>query len=185
MTGRSDQELVDAVRQGQEAAFNEVVRRYQERVYGVVRRFMGSHDDADDVVQEVFVRAYEGFGSFRGDSSLFTWLYRIAVNQSLNALRGRNIGKFFRLEEIGDEEDRTTERPDETLERSENRSLIEQAVARLPERQKTVFLLRYYEKLSYEEISRILNTSVGGLKANYFHAVRKIERYVRKAHASS
>jgi RNA polymerase sigma factor (sigma-70 family) len=184
MTDRSDEELIRQYQEGREAAFNELVRRYQEKVYWVARRFTSSHDHADDITQEVFCKMYESLKDFRGDSSLYTWLYRITVNASLNFLRRLKVRDFLRIDELFDIESPEGESPDAIVERSEQQSLIEQAVALLPEKQKAVFVMRYYEELPYEEIAAILKTSVGGLKANYFHAIRKIGEYIRRAHAS-
>ncbi|MBI2618634.1 MAG: RNA polymerase sigma factor [Ignavibacteriales bacterium] len=184
MTGRSDRELLGQFQQGDESAFNELVLRYQERIYWVASRFLQDHDDADDVVQEVFLKVYEGLRTFRGESGLYTWMYRITVNASLNFLRRRRVKEFFRLDDMAEERSAESERPDNALERKEERTLIEEAIERLPDKQKAVFLMRYYDELPYDEIGRILGTSVGGLKANYFHAVRKIENYVKRAHQS-
>ncbi len=182
MSERSDLELVQSFQAGDETSFNHLVRRYQEKVYWVARRFVSNHDAADDITQEVFFKAYESLKEFRGDSSVYTWLYRITVNIALNSLRRQKVREFFRIDEMFDIEDTATESPEELIERQEERQLIEQAIARLPEKQKAVFVLRYYEELPYEEIAKILKTSVGGLKANYFHAVKKIQEYVQRAH---
>lgn len=184
MTALSDLELIELFRQGDESAFNEVVRRYQERIYWVARRFVNDHDEADDIVQEVFIKAYDALKKFRSESGLYTWLYRIAVNMSLNTVRRHKIREFLQLDDLAEREESPDKRPDELLEESEHRSLVEQAVAELPERQRAVFVLRYYEELPYEEIAAILKTSVGGLKANYFHAIRKIEEHVKRVHGS-
>jgi RNA polymerase sigma-70 factor, ECF subfamily len=182
MTERSDLELVQLFQKGDEASFNHLVHRYKEKVYWVARRFISDHDGADDVTQEVFCKAYESLKEFRGDSSLYTWLYRITVNLALNSLRRQRIREFFRIDEMFDVADTSNAAPDELVEKHEEKQLIEQAIGALPEKQKAVFVLRYYEELPYEEISKILKTSVGGLKANYFHAVRKIQEHVRRAH---
>jgi RNA polymerase sigma-70 factor (ECF subfamily) len=184
MTDRSDLELVRLFRDGDESAFNQLVLRYQERIYWVARRFVNDHEAADDITQDVFVKAYESLRNFRAESSLYTWLYRIAVNIALNALRRQKVKGFFRIDELFEAEDTGTQAPDEAVEREEDRALIEQAIARLPTKQHLVFVLRFYEEMPYEEIAKILRTSVGGLKANYFHAVRKIQEYVRRAHGS-
>lgn len=184
MTEQSDLELVRQFQDGDESAFNHVVLRYQEKVYWVARRFVNDHDSADDVTQEVFCKAYESLKEFRGDSSLYTWLYRITVNVALNAIRKQKIRDFFRIDELFEAEDVDSPPPDEALERQEERALIEQAIATLPTKQKSVFLLRYYDELPYEEIAKILKTSVGGLKANYFHAVKKIQEYIQRVHGS-
>jgi len=184
MTERSDLELIEAFRQGKESAFNEIVLRYQEKIYWVARRFLPNHPDADDIVQEVFIKAYERIAEFRSESGLYTWLYRIAVNASLNALRKQKVREFFQVDTLLEYEDTAGEKPDQAVERDEHRKLIEEAIERLPVKQKAVFLMRYKDDLSYEEIADILKTSIGGLKANYFHALRKIEEYVRRAHQS-
>ena len=182
MTSRSDQELVEDFQKGNESSFNELVLRYQERIYWVARRFVQDHDNADDVVQDVFCRAYEGLGKFRGESGIYTWLYRITVNLALNAVRRQRVREFFRIDEILDVKDEHSDQPDEHLEKKEQKQLIEQAVAQLPEKQKAVFILRYYDEMPYEEISKIMKTTVGGLKANYFHAVKKVGAYINRAH---
>jgi RNA polymerase sigma factor (sigma-70 family) len=184
MTDRSDLELVQLFQKGDESAFNHLVLRYQEKVYWVARRFMGDHDNADDVAQDVFTKAYESLKAFRGESSLYTWLYRITVNIALNSLRRQKIRDAFRIDELFDTADTSIEAPDEAVEKNEERALIEAAIARLPEKQKSVFVLRYYEELPYEEIAKILRTSVGGLKANYFHAVKKVQEFVKSAHST-
>ncbi|MBI4417566.1 MAG: sigma-70 family RNA polymerase sigma factor [Ignavibacteriales bacterium] len=180
----TDLELVDRFQKGDESAFNELVLRYKEKVYWTARRFLQNHDDADEVVQQSFLKAYVGLKNFRSDSGVFTWLYRIAVNTALNVLRKQRTKEFFRLDELTRESSPESDRPDEQYERKEERALIDEAVHQLPEKQRAVFVLRYYDQLSYEEIAVILKTSVGGLKANYFHAMRKIEEYVRRAHGS-
>ncbi len=174
MEQRSDFELVQEVRKGNRQAFTALMRRYQRRVYWTARRIVGSHEDADDVVQETFVKAYLGLGDFRGDSSFFTWLYRIAVNLSLNATRKRQLMAYIRQSEIVERLLPAREDPSHELEAQETESLLRKAIEQLPEKQRAVFVMRYYDQLSYEEISKILKTSVGGLKANYFHAVKKV-----------
>ncbi len=180
----TDLELVDRFRHGQESAFNELANRYKEKIYWTARRFVSEHQDADDIVQLVLWKAYEGLKGFRSDSSVFTWLYRIAINTSLNAVRKKKVREFLQFDELFEGDSPQSERPDEIVEREEERLLIDRAVQQLPEKQRSVFVLRYYEQLTYEDIAVILKTSVGGLKANYFHAVKKIEDYVKRAHGS-
>jgi RNA polymerase sigma-70 factor (ECF subfamily) len=179
MEPRPDIELVQEVRNGRRQAFTELMRRYQERVYWVARRIVGSHDDADDIVQETFVKAYLALGEFRGDSSFFTWIYRIAVNLSLNALRKRQVLNYLHESELLGRILPSLEDPAKDLENSEIESALHRAVATLPEKQKAVFVMRYFDEMTYEEIGRVLKTSVGGLKANYFHALRKVREYMR------
>ena len=182
MTNRSDLELLGLFQSGDESAFNHLVLRYRERVYWVARRFINDHNGADDVTQDVFCKAYESLPDFRGESSFYTWLYRITVNIALNNVRRQKLREFFRIDEMFEIEDKSAVSPDVAVEKKEERRLIEEAITRLPAKQKSVFVLRYYEELPYEDISTILKTSVGGLKANYFHAVRKIQEYVKRAH---
>lgn len=182
MNDSNDLELVELYQNGNETSFNELVRRYQEKIYWVARRFVNDHDQADDIVQEVFVKVYSALKNFRAESSVYTWLYRITVNVALNALRKQRIRDYVRIDEHFEKADDKYEQPDVLFEKEEEQKLIEEAIAKLPEKQKAVFILRYHEELSYEEISLILKTSVGGLKANYFHAVRKIGEYVSRAH---
>lgn len=174
MEQMTDAELVREVRNGNRRAFNLLMRRYQERVYWTARRLVGNHEDADDVAQETFVRAYMALGEFRGDASFFTWLYRIAVNLSLNTVRKRQVVNYLRDSDLLARFIPSGDDPSRELELKERRSTLDAAVARLPEKQRAVFVLRFYEELSYEEISEVLKTSVGGLKANYHHALNKL-----------
>ena len=175
----SDLELVQEVRNGNRQAFTELMHRYQQKVYWVARRLVGSHAEAEDVAQEAFIKAYLALGDFRGDSSFFTWLYRIAVNLSLNTLRKQQVMNYLRQSDLIDRILPAKENPADELELKETESRFQQAIAGLPEKQKAVFVMRYYEEMSYEEISQVLKTSVGGLKANYFHALKKVQEYMR------
>ncbi len=181
MTDSNDLELVELFQKGDETSFNVLVRRYQEKVYWIARRFFNDHDQADDIVQEVFIKVYSALKNFRGESGFYTWLYRITVNIALNAIRKQRVRNFIRIDELFEKDTDKDEQPDAIFEKDEQQRLIEEAIIKLPEKQKTVFILRYHEELSYEDISKILKTSVGGLKANYFHAVKKIGEYVNRA----
>jgi RNA polymerase sigma factor (sigma-70 family) len=182
MTHSNDLELVELFQKGNEASFNELVRRYQEKVYWIAHRFVNDHDQADDITQDVFVKIYSALKQFRGESGFYTWLYRITVNVALNALRKQRLKDFIRIDEFFETADDENDQPDIQFEKDEQQKLIEEAIAKLPEKQKAVFILRYHEELSYEEISLILKTSIGGLKANYFHAAKKIGEYIHRAH---
>ena len=180
MDQSDEQELIREFKRGNEQAFNQLVLRYQEKVYWIVRRMISDHDEANDLAQNIFIKAYHSLHSFKGNSTFYTWLYRIAVNLTLNEIRRKKIRHIFSLEreeplQIASNDDQ----PLELLEKTEQQMIIRQAIDRLPEKQKKVFVLRYYEELPYEEISKILNTSVGGLKANYFHAVRNIGKFLK------
>ncbi|MBP1655338.1 MAG: polymerase, sigma-24 subunit, subfamily [Bacteroidetes bacterium] len=179
MEVRTDAELVQEVRNGNRQAFTELMRRYQERVYWTARRIVGGHDDAEDVAQETFVRAYLNLGEFRAESAFFTWLYRIAVNLSLNQLRKRQVVQYLRESDLLSRFVASERTPASEFEFRETEARLHAAVQLLPERQKAVFVLRFFDGLSYDEIAEILKTSVGGLKANYFHALRKIREAMR------
>jgi RNA polymerase sigma-70 factor (ECF subfamily) len=181
MPDKTDEVLIKQFQEGDVRAFNELVRRYQERVYWIARRIVGGHADADDVAQDVFIKIYDSLKGFRSESTFYTWIYRVTVNASLNLLRRNKIRDFVHFDEIiapllSDEAG-----PDEQLESKEQKTLIDEAIARLPEKQRTVFVLRYHENLPYEEIAQLLKRSVGGMKANYFQAVQKISRYLKES----
>jgi RNA polymerase sigma-70 factor (ECF subfamily) len=179
MNQPTDQELVAQVRGGRRDAFTALMRRHQQRIYWFARRMVGNHADADDVTQEAFVKAYLSLGDFRGDASFFTWLYRIALNLSLNALRKRQLLTYVRDSEILVRLLPADDDPQKDLEGREVASALRRAVERLPEKQRAVFVLRYYDEMSYDEIAEVTKTSVGGLKANYFHALRKVREAMR------
>ncbi len=184
MTTRTDQQLLEEFLGGNEQGFNELVRRYQEKVYWIARRMIVDHDDADDVAQEVFIKLYQTAKDFRGESSLSTWLYRVTVNASLNALRRKKVREYLPLEDVEERTESDEPLPDAAVEEQERRSLMEKAIASLPSKQRAVFVLRYYEEKPYDEIAQILQTSVGGLKANYFHAVKKIGNILKASSKS-
>ncbi len=180
----NDKQLLELYHAGQaDRMFNEMVRRYHSRIYWVARRMVKNHEDADDIAQDVFIKAYTALKDFRGDANIYTWLYRIAVNLSINHLRKQKVRKLVDITDyipfLGKDADQ-----DRGIIREENVSLIEQAIETLPEKQRAVFIMRYYDEMPYEQISAILGTSVGGLKANYHHAVKKVGQFVRDRHGS-
>jgi len=136
---------------------------------------LGNPDEAEDITQDVFVRAYQSIGGFRGDSAFYTWLYRIAVNLSLNALRQRKTRSFFGLEQA-QQTVSYSKRPDEELEREELSVRARTAIFSLPEKQRAVFILRHFQKLPHAEIAKIMDRDEGTIKANYFQAVRKLRK---------
>ncbi len=184
MASKTDLELIETFRRGDISGFNELVRRYQEKVYWIARRVIGSHEDADDLVQDVFIRVYDSLKDFRGESGFYTWLYRVTMNVSLNALRKRRIKEFLRYEEVEETLVSNDEGTHAAVLRKEYEQILEEAIDRLPPKQKAVFMMRYYDEMPYDEMAKILERSVGGLKANYFFALKKIQEYVRKASAS-
>lgn len=181
MKDATDQDIIDACRRGERAAFNELMRRNHQRVYDLCRRMVGDADDAMDLAQETFVRAWQSLSSFRGDSQVFTWLYRIATNLSLNHIRKRRVRTLLRLDDVSPAAASVQAAESPELEENALTALIDKAIQKLPEKQRRVFILRYFDEMPYEEMSKMLNKTVGGLKANYFHAVRKVEEYVRHA----
>lgn len=159
-------------------AFGMVVEQYGEQLYWQVRRIVLSHDDANDVMQNVFVKAWTNIGSFRSDSKLSTWLYRIAVNESLDFIRRKKT-----LQTVSaDDEDAgvaNTLMADKYFDGDETEAQLQQAIAQLPDVQRTVFNLRYYGEMKYSEMSKVLGTSEGALKASYHIAVKKISEYFK------
>jgi RNA polymerase sigma factor (sigma-70 family) len=174
-----DAQLVEAHKHGNGEAFNELVRRYQERIYWVVRRFINSHDDSLDLAQDVFMRAYQNLHAFRGDAQFFTWLYKIAVNLSLNYIRKQKLRNFLHIDDYIETIADQDYRPDLPIEKQQFADILQRAISKLPPKQKAVFLMRYFDEMPYEEISKVMNRTTGALKANYFHAVKKIEDFVK------
>lgn len=180
MSEKTDFELIEAFKNGDVSGFNELLRRYQEKVYWNARRIVGRHEDADDVMQDVFVKVYEKLKDFRGDSNLYTWLYRITINVSINALRKKRLKNFIPYDHIMEEVFQSNLKIIDPLEQQEYQTILEKAIEQLPNKQKVVFMMRYYDEKPFEDIAKLLQKSVGGTKANYFHAVKKISEYVRK-----
>ena len=154
-------------------AFATLLHNYSEPVYWQVRRMVLNHDDANDIVQNVFMKAWTNLHNFRGDAKLSTWLFKIAVNESINFLNKEK----HRAQGGGEEEDSALLRnleADSFFDGDALQLQLQEAIAKLPEKQRLVFNMRYYDELKYEEISEILGTSVGALKASYHHAVKKL-----------
>ena len=175
----SDIELVELFRDADKKhyAFNLLVRKYQEKIYYFVRRIVIDHDDTDDVVQNIFIKVWNNLDSFREDSKLFTWLYRIAVNESLSFLKSKQLRSYLSLTSPEATLVKALQ-DDNYFDGTEIQRRLTQAIIKLPEKQQLVFNLRYYDGMSYDEISEIVGTSVGALKASYHFAVKKIEESV-------
>ena len=156
-----------------ERLFNEIVKEYTERVYWHVRRFVNNHEDADDLVQEIFLKIWTALPSFRGEAQLFTWVYRIATNETLNWLRREKVRAALRFASIDSEMERRIDE-DPFFDGDAAQRALSKAVARLPEKQRQVFILRYYDEMPYEQMSEVLDTSVGALKASYHIAQEKV-----------
>jgi RNA polymerase sigma-70 factor (ECF subfamily) len=175
--GADDRTLVDAFLGGRRDAFDVIVERHQRSVYQLCYRFVNNHEDASDLAQDVFVRAFKGLRNFKNESSLGTWLYRVGVNTCLNRLAARRT----RTEPI-DASPRVDTRavdPLANIVRDERLAVVRMAIAKLPPKQRATLMLRVYEELSHEEIARVLGSSVGAAKANFFHALGNLKRLLR------
>lgn len=157
--------------------FRLLVEKYSSRLYWHIRRLVVIHEDADDALQNTFIKCWKNIDGFRKESTLFTWLYSIATNEALMVIRKRNQLAETPIEEIATILSNSSE-GNTYFDGDEAETLLQNAIQQLPEKQRTVFLLKYYDELTYEEIGEITGTSVGALKASYFHAVKKIEKIV-------
>jgi len=175
-----DRELLDEFRNEstKEAAFTKIIRKYQERLYWHIRRMVVNHEDANDVLQNMFIKVWKSLDNFREDSQLFTWLYRIATNESLTFLQQQKKRMAYSLSD--DESPLINKiKADEHFDERKLEWKLQLAIQKLPEKQRTVFNLRYFDEMPYEEMSRVLDTSEGALKASYHHAVKKIEDFIK------
>jgi RNA polymerase sigma factor (sigma-70 family) len=160
-----------------EKAFTAIIKKYQEKLYWHIRRMVVEHEDANDVLQNVFIRVWNGLENFREDSQLYTWLYRIATNECLSYLEQQKRRSSASLDEM---ETGLSNKviADKYFDPNKLEWKLQLAIQQLPEKQRVVFTLRYYDEMPYEEMSRVLDTSEGALKASYHHAVKKIEDYI-------
>ena len=175
-----DFELLIQFRQPEtkEKAYTAIVRKYQERLYWHIRRMVVNHEDANDVLQNVFIRVWNGLENFREDAKLYTWLYSVATNECLSFLDQKN--KKANLSLSDDEDGLANQiKADKDFDANKIEWKLQIAIQKLPEKQRIVFSLRYYDEMPYEEMSRVLDTSEGALKASYHHAVKKIEDYIK------
>ncbi len=159
-------------------AFNKIVNRYQERLYWHIRRIVIDHDDADDVLQNTFIKAFRNLDRFRADSQLYTWLYRIATNESLSFLKKKRKNIFVSMDDVAHTLSGNLE-ADPQLSGDAIQLTLQKAILTLPNKQRLVFNMKYFEEMKYDEIAEVTGTSVGALKASYHHAVKKIEAYVK------
>ncbi|MBR5064593.1 MAG: RNA polymerase sigma factor [Bacteroidales bacterium] len=160
-----------------EKIFNQIVRDYSERLWWHVRRFVNSHEDADDLLQEIFLKVWAALPSFRGESQLFTWVWRIATNETLNHLRKEKVRAALKFSSVDAEMERRIQ-ADPYFKGTQAERELAKAVLKLPEKQRQVFIMRWWDDLSYEEMSAITGTSVGALKASYHIALDKIRSLV-------
>lgn len=182
VTNPTDSDLVSAARQGDREAFDRIVERHRRQVYQLCHRFVGNHEDASDLAQDVFIRAYKGLRKFKGDAAFSTWLYRIAVNVSLNKVGAKTprAESLDALLSAGDARiSSDAESASDAVLREERAARVRAAIARLPKKQRATLILRVYHDLPHEQIAAMLGSSVGAVKANFFHALNNLKKLLR------
>jgi RNA polymerase sigma-70 factor (ECF subfamily) len=174
-----DKEILKLCSSGQskEQGFNLLIKTYQQRIYWHIRRMVIYHDDADDVLQETWIKAWKGLGGFRKESRLYTWIYRIATNEALSFLKRKQRITTIPFEMGGEELGMLIDSAP-LVGGDEISRKLQKAVMQLPAMQRLIFNMKYFDDMKYEEISEVLGTTVGGLKASYHLAVKKIEKYL-------
>lgn len=163
--------------QAKEQFFNDLVRQYSERLYWHVRSMVGSHEDADDLLQDIFIKVWNSLDTFRGDSEVFTWLWRIATNETISHLRKARVRAALSFTSLDAQAERVSDH-DPRIDGDAVMRRLRVALMKLPDKQRLVFGMRYWEELSYEQISEITGTSVGALKASYHYAFEKVKQYL-------
>ncbi|WP_347158467.1 RNA polymerase sigma factor [Pontibacter chitinilyticus] len=174
-----DKELLEkfARPESRNLAFNQLVRKYQQKVYWHIRKMVIDHDDADDLTQDVFIKVWKGLENFRQDAQLYTWIYRIATNECLTFLSSKKRKFFLPINDVAAELAQKLEASPDVA-GDEIQLKLQKAILRLPDKQRLVFNMKYFDEMKYEEMSEILGTSVGALKASYHLAVKKIEDFL-------
>lgn len=177
-----DQEILMLFKQEatQQKAFNMLVRKYQERMYWLVRKMVIDHDDANDITQDIFVKVWRNLADFHGNSQLYTWIYKIATNECLTFLARKKRRFFLPIGDVS-KELRGKLESSEYISGDELQLKLQKAILTLPDKQRLVFNMKYYDDLKYEEISEIVGTSVGALKTSYHLATKKIEEFLKSA----
>ncbi|MBL1212151.1 MAG: RNA polymerase sigma factor [Ignavibacteriae bacterium] len=172
--------LVKKFLDGDESAFNELVRKHQKNIYWHARRLLGNHMDADEVTQEVIITMYKKLNTFKFDSAVTTWLYKITYNKSVNNIRKSKVRKYLFLDDEEVREMKNSENLYEDYESKEKLNKVDEVLNELPIKQKEVFILKQFEGLKYREIAEITGKSEGALKANYFHALKKVTELINE-----
>ncbi|WP_394331705.1 RNA polymerase sigma factor [Lutibacter oricola] len=162
----------------QETAFRSLMTAYKERLYWHIRKMVLNHEDADDVLQNTFIKVFKNIHKFNEDSKLFTWIYRIATNEAITFINKKAKVKNVELSELQSEMASNLE-SDNHFNGDQIQLILQKAIVTLPHKQQLVFNMKYFDEMKYDEMSEILDTSVGALKASYFHAVKKIEKYIK------
>lgn len=183
MNKYSEEQILEELRNPEthREGFAKLVSEYSERLYWQIRKMVLSHDDADDILQDVFIKAWTNIENFRGESKLTTWLYRIAINESITFLNKKRSQNNVSI----DDEDSfllNTLESDQFFDGDEAQKLLQKAILSLPEKQRLVFQMKYFDEMKYDDMSEILGTSVGALKASYHHAVKKVESFLTNPH---
>jgi len=175
----SDQHILELIQSPftKEIGYRKLIESYQKKVYHVIRRMVIIHEDAEDLTQNTFIKAFKNLEKFERNSSLFTWLYRIATNESLSFLKKKKKRFFFSIDDHQEKMESYLDQPG-SQDGDQIQIRFQKALLKLPDKQRLVFHLKYQEELSYEEMAEITGTSVGALKASYHHAVKKIEQFV-------
>jgi RNA polymerase sigma factor (sigma-70 family) len=180
MQEHTDKELLTLFRNPDQKnyAFNLIVRKYQERLYWHIRKLIIVHDDTDDLLQNTFIKAWKGLENFREESQIYTWLYRIATNEALTFLKEKRKKFFLPIVDVEKELSSNLE-GDGYFDGDDLQLALQKAILTLPEKQRIVFNMRYFDEMKYEDMASILGTSVGALKASYHHAAKKIEKILK------
>lgn len=174
MVKEKETELINTFIKGDERSFNEIIRTYQKNIYWHARRMVGNHLDADEVTQQVIIVIYQKLNTFKFNSSLKTWIYKITQTRCLNLLKRRKVRQFFSIDDLLTNNSKSSEDIATNVEDKDKLDRLEETLKALPTKQREVFVLRHFDELNYQEIAEITGKSVGGLKANYFHAAKKI-----------
>jgi RNA polymerase sigma-70 factor (ECF subfamily) len=175
-----DNDIFELLKTDANKGFRIVVERYSSRLYWHIRRLVILHEDADDALQNTFISAWRNIDSFRNESSMYTWLYAIATNESLALINKRTRNAAVSLDDLGDYFADSKE-GSSWFDGDEAQTMLQNAILLLPEKQRIVFNLKYFDDMTYEDMSKVLDTSVGALKASYHHAVKKIENYIKSS----
>jgi len=175
----SDKEILDLYREesSRNTALQHLIEKYQQKLYWQIRKIVIDHDDSDDVLQNSFIKIWKGLENFKEEAQLFTWLYRIATNEALTFLRQKQKRNTTSIHPIEYQLSKSIE-SDEYFKGDEIQLKLQQAILTLPEKQRIVFNMRYYDEMPYEKMSEVLETSVGALKASYHHAAKKVEEFL-------
>ena len=177
----TDQEIINKILdpKTKHYGFNVLVKTYQEKIYWLIRRMVIDHDDSNDLSQEVFVKIWRNISKFKGDSKLYTWIFRIATNEALTHLRKKKRRFFIPIIDVENELASNLE-SDNYYTGDDIQLKLQKAILTLPEKQRLVFNMKYFEDMKYKDMSEVLDISIGGLKAQYHHAVKKIEKILKE-----